>query len=61
MEQVAAGVIGAGVGGLAVARALALQGREVWVLEAENATGTGTTSRTTEVTHAAVFDPQAFL
>ena len=54
MEQVDAVVIGAGVVGLAVARALALQGREVWLLEAENAIGTGTSSRNSEVIHAGI-------
>ena len=54
MEQVDAVVIGAGVVGLAVGRALALQGREVLVLEAENAIGTGTSSRNSEVIHAGI-------
>jgi len=45
MEQVDTVVIGAGVVGLAVARALAKAGREVIVLEAENAIGTHTSSR----------------
>ena len=44
-EQVDTVVIGAGVVGLAVARALALQGREVMVLEAADAFGTGTSAR----------------
>ena len=38
MDQVDAVVIGAGVVGLAVARALALQGREVMVLDASDIT-----------------------
>ena len=42
MDQVDVVVIGAGVVGLAVARALALQGREVVVVEAADAIGTGT-------------------
>ena len=41
-------VIGAGVIGLAVARALAAQGREVLILEAENAFGTGISARNSE-------------
>jgi Predicted dehydrogenase len=45
-------VIGAGVVGLAVARALALAGREVLVLEAQGAIGTGTSARNSEVIHA---------
>lgn len=48
-------VIGAGVVGLAVARALALQGREVMVLESEGAIGTGTSSRNSEVIHAGIY------
>jgi len=40
MDQVECVVVGAGVISLAVARALALQGREVLVLEAANAFGT---------------------
>lgn len=48
-------VIGAGVVGLAVARALALQGREVLVLEAAHAIGTGTSSRNSEVIHAGIY------
>ena len=43
METVDAVVIGAGVVGLAVARALALRGREVVVLERADAIGTGNT------------------
>lgn len=48
-------VVGAGVVGLAVARALALQGREVLVLEAAEAIGTGTSSRNSEVIHAGLY------
>jgi L-2-hydroxyglutarate oxidase LhgO len=55
MEQVDCVVVGAGVVGLAVARALALQGREVLVLEAANAFGTGTSSRNSEVIHAGIY------
>ena len=58
-------VIGAGVVGLAVARALALSpafaGREVMVLEAANAIGTGTSSRNSEVIHAGIYYPQGSL
>ncbi len=50
-------VIGAGVVGLAVARALALSGREVIVLEAADAIGTGTSSRNSEVIHAGIYYP----
>ena len=61
MDKVDCVVIGAGVVGLAVARALALQGREVMVLEAANAIGTGTSSRNSEVVHAGIYYPQGSL
>lgn len=54
-------VIGAGVVGLAVARAFALQGREVMVLEAAGAIGTGTSSRNSEVIHAGIYYPAGSL
>ena len=55
VDQVECVVVGAGVVGLAVARALALAGREVLVLEAANAIGTGTSSRNSEVIHAGLY------
>ena len=61
MEHVDAVVIGAGVVGLAVARALARAGREVIILEAENAFGTGTSSRNSEVIHAGIYYPTGSL
>ncbi len=61
MDQVDCVVVGAGVVGLAVARALALQGREVLVLEAADAIGTGTSSRNSEVIHAGIYYPQGSL
>lgn len=54
-------VIGAGIIGLAVARALALAGRDVLVLEAHNAIGTETSSRNSEVIHAGIYYPQGSL
>src|SRR5215469_10144971 len=54
-ERVDCVVIGAGVVGLAIARALAKRGRETLVLEAENAIGTGTSSRNSEVIHAGIY------
>ncbi|MBV8911939.1 MAG: NAD(P)/FAD-dependent oxidoreductase [Acetobacteraceae bacterium] len=54
-EKVESVVIGAGVVGLAVARALALSGREVWVLEAAEGIGTGASSRNSEVIHAGIY------
>lgn len=61
MEQTDVVVIGAGVVGLAVARAIALTGREVWVLESEAAIGTGTSSRNSEVIHAGLYYPAGSL
>ncbi|MDR3369361.1 NAD(P)/FAD-dependent oxidoreductase [Rhodoferax sp.] len=61
MEQVDCVVVGAGVVGLAVARALALTGREVLVLEAASAIGTGTSSRNSEVIHAGIYYPPGSL
>ncbi|MCC7425797.1 MAG: NAD(P)/FAD-dependent oxidoreductase [Alphaproteobacteria bacterium] len=50
-------VAGAGVVGLAVARALALSGREVLVIEAAEGIGTETSSRNSEVIHAGIYYP----
>ena len=61
MDAVQSVVIGAGVVGLAVARALALTGREVIVLEAADAIGTGTSSRNSEVIHAGIYYPAGSL
>ena len=62
MDQVDGVVIGAGVVGLAVARALALARPGQWlVLEAEGAIGTGTSSRNSEVIHAGIYYPQGSL
>ena len=61
MDRVDAVVIGAGVVGLAVARALALAGREVVILEAEDAIGTHTSSRNSEVIHAGIYYPKGSL
>ncbi|MFS8930887.1 putative FAD dependent oxidoreductase [Cupriavidus taiwanensis] len=61
MDTVDCVVIGAGVVGLAVARALALQGREVIILEAENAFGTITSARNSEVIHAGIYYPAGSL
>ena len=61
MDQVDCVVVGAGVIGLALARALALQGREVLVLEAASAIGTGTSARNSEVIHAGIYYAQGSL
>jgi L-2-hydroxyglutarate oxidase LhgO len=60
-ESVECAVIGAGVVGLAVARRLAMGGREVVVLEAEAAFGTHTSSRNSEVIHAGIYYPTGSL
>ncbi len=61
IERVEAVVLGAGVVGLAVARALALAGRDVLVLEAANGIGTVTSSRNSEVVHAGIYYPAGSL
>jgi L-2-hydroxyglutarate oxidase LhgO len=61
MEKVECIVIGAGVIGLALARALARAGREVIVLEAADAIGTGTSSRNSEVIHAGIYYPSQLI
>lgn len=50
-------VIGAGVVGLACARALALKGQSVIVLESGDHWGEGTSSRNSEVIHAGLYYP----
>lgn len=61
MERVDAVVVGAGVVGLAVARALARRGLETVVLERERTFGTGTSARNSEVVHAGVYYPAGSL
>ena len=57
LDEIDCAVIGAGVVGLAVARALAQSGRDVIVLEAAEAIGTETSSRNSEVIHAGIYYP----
>ncbi len=57
MEHVDAVVVGAGVVGLAVARALSVAGIETIVVEAADMIGTGTSSRNSEVIHAGIYYP----
>ena len=60
-ESVDCVVVGAGVVGLAVARALALAGREVIVIDAAESIGTETSSRNSEVIHAGIYYPKGSL
>ncbi|MBI5014539.1 MAG: NAD(P)/FAD-dependent oxidoreductase [Deltaproteobacteria bacterium] len=55
MDKADCAVIGAGVVGLAVARALAAAGREVLLLEKNDAIGAETSSRNSEVIHAGLY------
>ncbi|MFY7863593.1 NAD(P)/FAD-dependent oxidoreductase [Roseateles sp.] len=61
METVDAVVIGAGVVGLAVGRALARLGLETVVLEKESGIGRGVSSRSSEVIHAGLYYPAGSL
>ncbi|KAG4080923.1 hypothetical protein HA402_010094 [Bradysia odoriphaga] len=54
-------VVGAGAVGLAIARALALSGREVLVAEAAEGIGTVTSARNSEVIHAGIYYPTGSL
>lgn len=57
MDRVDGVVIGAGVIGLACARAMALAGMEVVIVECEAAIGTGVSARSSEVIHAGLYYP----
>ena len=61
MDEVGAIVVGAGVVGLAVARALALVGHEVMILERERQFGTITSARNSGVIHAGLYYPEGSL
>ena len=61
MFKTEAVVVGAGVIGLAIARALSLRGREVLVLERANGVGQETSSRNSEVIHAGLYYPPGSL
>jgi L-2-hydroxyglutarate oxidase LhgO len=61
MDRVDALVIGAGVVGLATARALAQRGLDTIVLEQADAIGTSTSSRNSEVIHAGIYYPTGSL
>lgn len=61
MERVNCIVVGAGVEGLAIARALARRGIEVLILERAPAIGTETSSRNSGVIHAGLYYPPGSL
>ncbi len=60
-ENIDCAIVGAGIVGLAVARQLAMAGRDVVVLEAAEAIGTATSSRNSEVIHAGIYYPHGSL
>jgi L-2-hydroxyglutarate oxidase LhgO len=60
-DRIDCAVIGAGIVGLACARRLALDGREVVVLERAETIGTETSSRNSEVIHAGIYYPKGSL
>ncbi len=57
MDRIEALVIGAGVVGLAIGRALAASGRDTIVVEAANGIGQGVSSRNSEVIHSGLYYP----
>ncbi|MBN8605537.1 MAG: NAD(P)/FAD-dependent oxidoreductase [Caulobacterales bacterium] len=61
MDEIECAVIGAGVVGLAVARALAMAGRETIIVEKESLIGSETSSRNSEVIHAGIYYPAGSL
>jgi len=61
MDKVDCIVIGAGVVGLAIARELAQAGHEVIIIEAQNAIGSITSARNSEVIHAGIYYAQGSL
>ena len=60
-DQIDCVVIGAGVIGLAVARAIAMAGRDVIVIERRESIGSETSSRNSEVIHAGIYYPEGSL
>ena len=61
MHDIETLIVGAGVVGLAVARALAISGQEVVILEQHGMIGTETSSRNSEVVHAGIYYPKGSL
>ena len=60
-DQVDCVVVGAGVVGLAIARAIAMAGRDVIVFERRDSIGSETSSRNSEVIHAGIYYPEGSL
>lgn len=58
MDQIECVIVGAGVVGLSIARELALGGRDVLIIEKEDAFGIHTSSRNSEVIHAGIYYPK---
>ena len=58
MAEIDCVVVGAGVIGLAIARQLALAGREIVIVEKESGCGSGISARNSEVIHAGIYYPQ---
>ncbi|HEY6507915.1 MAG TPA: FAD-dependent oxidoreductase, partial [Vicinamibacterales bacterium] len=61
MEQIDVAVIGGGVVGLAAARAIALRGHSVCVMEREGRPGMGTSTHNSQVVHAGMYYPAGSL
>ncbi len=61
VERIDALVVGAGVVGLAAARALARNGLDVWIVERDAGIGTGVSARNSEVIHAGLYYPPGSL
>lgn len=61
MHDIETLVIGAGVIGLAIARSLAMKGRDVMVLEQHGLIGSETSARNSEVIHAGIYYPTGSL
>jgi L-2-hydroxyglutarate oxidase LhgO len=61
MDTVDCVVVGAGVVGLAVARALAIAGRETLIVEAQDRHGSQTSARNSGVIHAGIYYPPGSL
>ena len=57
MDRTGCIVVGAGVVGLAIARAMASKGLETIVLESQTAFGQGVSARNSEVIHAGLYSP----